>query len=528
MALSTGEIINERYRIARRLGQGGMGAVFRAWDLSLNLPVALKEMIPDPNLDAFRLQELRDQFRREAQILATLSHPNLPRVTDFFEWNGNVYLIMDFIEGESLDGIIQRQGPLPEEMVLNWASQLLDALNVCHTHNVIHRDIKPQNIIICPNGRAVLVDFGLVKLWDPNQPQTQRIIQGLGTREYSSPEQYGIGISHTEPRSDIYSLGATLYHALTGIAPASAIDRYSEPSILKPFHETGVMVNPQTEAVIFQSMALNPYQRFATTKLMKTALLTASLPSAHAYPTAASFQKTTVMPKQQPVSINYLQEFPTPIPQLPAERTIRQNPTWYVELGTAVVIAIVGTFVSQAILWRFRVWIPMIGICIGAIFAGALGWFIGDTIYQAITYSPSTLPSAAGNRPTQRLVMSTHKLMQKLSILQQIALLVAVLFVVILAAWLLGPIFFDIPILWNNFPSYAIAGVLVYSAVGRKAGMVALAHTLAIFVGGMVLKTTIGIGLSVWDYLLSAIGGGIFMELTALIVDRTLIKPRKP
>ena len=92
MALNAGQIIHGRYRIARLLGQGGMGAVYRAWDLSLNLPVALKEMLPDPTMDSMRLHELREQFRREAQVLATLSHPNLPRVTDFFEWNANVYL----------------------------------------------------------------------------------------------------------------------------------------------------------------------------------------------------------------------------------------------------------------------------------------------------------------------------------------------------------------------------------------------------------------------------------------------------
>ncbi|MGC9083686.1 MAG: serine/threonine-protein kinase, partial [Anaerolineae bacterium] len=163
--LTPGTIRHNRYRIARLLGKGGMGAVYRAWDLRLNVPVAIKEMVPQPGIDPHTLTQLRQQFYQEAQVLARLHHPNLVRVTDYFEESGNAYLVMDFVEGESLADLIAARGPLPEAQVLEWARQLLDALAYCHSQGVLHRDIKPQNVIIRPDGRAVLVDFGLVKLW---------------------------------------------------------------------------------------------------------------------------------------------------------------------------------------------------------------------------------------------------------------------------------------------------------------------------------------------------------------------------
>ncbi|MGC9358253.1 MAG: serine/threonine-protein kinase, partial [Anaerolineae bacterium] len=133
MPLTTGQMLQHRYRIVSLLGQGGMGAVYRAWDTRLNIPMALKEMIPQPGLDAQTLAELREQFRQEATILARLQHPNLVNVTDFFEEEGNAYLVMNFVEGESLAQRIAREGALPEERVRHWATQLLNALAYCHT-----------------------------------------------------------------------------------------------------------------------------------------------------------------------------------------------------------------------------------------------------------------------------------------------------------------------------------------------------------------------------------------------------------
>jgi Serine/threonine protein kinase len=132
----------------------------------------------------------------------------------------------------------------------------LDALAYCHSQGVIHRDIKPQNIIIRPDGRPVLVDFGLVKLWDPRDPRTKTAMRGMGTPEYAPPEQWGAG--HTDPRSDLYSLGATLYYALTGQAPATATDRIAAPTLFAPPRAFNPSIRPQTEAALLRCDGTGP------------------------------------------------------------------------------------------------------------------------------------------------------------------------------------------------------------------------------------------------------------------------------
>ena len=217
MSHKVNDVLGGRYRIVGLLGEGGMGAVYRAWDTRLNVAIALKEMVPQPGLDQSMLSELRKQFQQEATVLARLDHPNLVRVMDFFEEGGNAYLVMNFVEGESLSDKIKREGALQESQVLTWTEHLLSALSYCHAKGIIHRDIKPQNVIIRPGGQAVLVDFGLVKLWDPSDPRTRTAMRGMGTPEYAPPEQYDMQMGHTDPRSDIYSLGATLYLSLIHI-----------------------------------------------------------------------------------------------------------------------------------------------------------------------------------------------------------------------------------------------------------------------------------------------------------------------
>lgn len=279
MTLHTGDLLQERYRIVSLLGQGGMGAVYRAWDTNLNIPVALKEMIPAPQTDSRTLAQLRQQFKREAQVVAGLDHPNLVRVTDYFSWGSSECLVMNFVEGESLAERIQREGALPEVQVLEWARQLLDALAHCHARGVIHRDIKPWNVIITPERKPVLVDFGLVKLWDPLDPRTQTVIQAMGTPEYAPPEQYSATAEHTDSRSDLYSLGATLYHALTGQAPMSATDRMALPEQFVTPRVLSPHVSLQTETVILRSLEMPISQRFSTARDMANALRSATPPS---------------------------------------------------------------------------------------------------------------------------------------------------------------------------------------------------------------------------------------------------------
>jgi formylglycine-generating enzyme required for sulfatase activity len=296
--LTTGTVLQDRYRIVSLLGQGGMGAVYRAWDTRLNVPVALKEMVPQPGLDARTLAQLRQQFQQEATVLARLNHSHLVDVTDFFEEGGNAYLVMKFIEGESLADRIAREGPVPESEVLLWAGQLLDALAHCHSRGVIHRDIKPQNVVITPEGQAVLVDFGLVKLWDPRDPRTRTAMRGMGTPEYAPPEQYGIQPGHTDPRSDLYSLGATLYHALTGQAPLTANDRMAAPGQFVPVRGSNPRVSRETEAVVLRAMELPLVNRFQSAAEMRAALGGGAFVPAP--PVAEKRQATKVMPGARP------------------------------------------------------------------------------------------------------------------------------------------------------------------------------------------------------------------------------------
>ena len=279
MPLTTGHTLQNRYRIVALLGQGGMGAVYHAWDLRLKKAVALKEMVPQPGLDASALAQLRVQFEQEAIVLGRLAHPNLVPVTDYFEEQGNDYLVMAFVEGESLASRIHREGSQSEAQVIAWAQQLLDALAYCHQQGVLHRDIKPQNVVITPEGKAVLVDFGLVKLWDPADPQTRTAMRGMGTPEYAPPEQWGTQGQHTDPRSDLYSLGATLYQALTGKAPPAASDRMVYPGQFRTPRELNGTVSPQADAAISRAMTLAIDARWPDAHAMAEGLSGATRPA---------------------------------------------------------------------------------------------------------------------------------------------------------------------------------------------------------------------------------------------------------
>jgi formylglycine-generating enzyme required for sulfatase activity len=266
--LQPGTWLQGRYLIQRVLGQGGMGAVYLALDTRLGqAPVAVKE-----NFDAS--PQAQAQFQREAIALAQLSHPNLPRVTDhFIEPTGRQYLVMEYIAGEDLETLVQQGGALPEAQVLAWADQLLDALAYLHSRPqpVIHRDIKPANIKLTPGGQVKLVDFGLVKFYDPANPHTATLVHGMGSPQYAPPEQFNPA-GHTDARSDIYSLGATLYHLLTGQAPATATDRVVNPQALLPPRRINAAIAPATEVTILRAMELPINNRFQTASGMRQAL----------------------------------------------------------------------------------------------------------------------------------------------------------------------------------------------------------------------------------------------------------------
>jgi serine/threonine-protein kinase len=264
MLLDQAQRLNERYEVLGLLGKGGMGAVYRAHDHSLDRLVALKERIPEPGTLGPAKEHARQQFRREAQALAHLGHLNLPRIYDYFSLGDNEYIVMELIEGTTLSDYAQAKGVLPETLVLGWARQILDALGYLHSRNIIHRDIKPANLILTPDERVVLVDFGLSKLYDPNNQNSSTTLRGVGTPEYAPLEQYAREVGRTDARSDIYAVGATLYRLLAGKPPVDVHTRLLNSEALRSLSEINPTVSFNTAAVVERAMALYPQARYQT------------------------------------------------------------------------------------------------------------------------------------------------------------------------------------------------------------------------------------------------------------------------
>ena len=265
MPLAIGTLLKDRYRIVSILGQGGMGAVYRASDEHLGIPVAVKENL-------FLTEEYGRQFQREAHILAGLRHGNLPHVSDYFALeNQGQYLVMDFIEGEDLRQRMERMGALPEREAILIGISICDALTYLHNRRlpIVHRDIKPGNIKVTPDGQAVLVDFGLAKIMEGSQ------VTSTGARAmtpgYSPPEQYGT--ARTDPRSDIYSLGATLYAVLTGTIPEDGLGRMTSKLRLTPIRDIVPKVNRRLADSIEHALEIDPDDRYQSAEEFKTALI---------------------------------------------------------------------------------------------------------------------------------------------------------------------------------------------------------------------------------------------------------------
>ena len=251
-----GTVLGGKYEILKKIGQGGMSIVYVAMDTRLNKQWAVKEIKKNPKQDTGVLLK---GLQMEANILKMVDHPVLPRIVDIINYNGTVFVVMDYIEGRPLSEVLKLEGAQPQEKVIEWAKDLCSALDYLHSMDppIIYRDMKPSNIMLKPDGKVKLIDFGTAKEFDV---ESLADTTALGTRGYAAPEQFGDargrGIHKTDARTDIYSLGATLYHVVTGKNPSEP------PYVIKPIRDWNPKLSSGLEKIINKCTMPNPEDRY--------------------------------------------------------------------------------------------------------------------------------------------------------------------------------------------------------------------------------------------------------------------------
>src|SRR5690242_3515542 len=307
-ALPVGTVVHQRYRIAAIVGRGGLGTVYQVTDVLYGRQnvYALKELI-DQSSGA------RKQFELESQWLQSLDHNHIPKVREHFEWGQRLYLVMDYVDGENLEEKLAHAGgrPLVEQQVLTWILPVCDALHYLHTRMppILHRDVKPANIIVTPAQHAVLVDLGIAKEHLPGAGQTATFVRKAGTEGYAPPEQYTVA-GQTGPWSDVYGVGATLYQLLTGGVPPTAVERVALDKRLIPPREVNPSVSPHISAAILRALALRPAERFQSVRDLAHALVN---------PAATGYLDTARTPAAPPLT-------PAP-PSMPNSRITGRLPS---------------------------------------------------------------------------------------------------------------------------------------------------------------------------------------------------------
>ena len=369
--LTPQSILHQRYLIVGQAGRGGMSAVYQAVDTKYgNHHVAIKEM-SQGNLSANELTEATARFQQEADLLGSLRHPNLPTIYDGFSEDGRSFLVMEYIDGKTLLQMLKDTGgrPLPVSLVLDYAIQLCDVLMYLHSHNppIIFRDLKPTNVMVKGNGHVMLVDFGIARFFKEGQAQDTVL---LGSPGYAPPEQHGT--SQTNPRSDLYSLGATLHCCLTGRDPFHAADRFAFP----PVQQMNPLVPIELDQLIQRMVSLDVHQRPNSALEVRQALLNikqkasdattgldpvmASAPTQY-NPSFSSIPPVQVptnnansvpaQPATVPVSISPVHSHVPPIPQTQQTRNATSiSAVWtrgfIILFGLMLVLTVVGSIIA--------------------------------------------------------------------------------------------------------------------------------------------------------------------------------------
>jgi serine/threonine protein kinase len=377
MTLGQGNLLYNRYRVLEILGRGGMGAVYRATDESLGVEVAVKENL-------FTTDDYARQFRMEAVILAGIRHPNLPRVTDHFVIDDmGQYLVMDYIEGDDLRQRMEKEGPISENEAIRIGAAACDALAYLHSRKppILHRDIKLGNIKLSKDGNVYLVDFGLAKMaWEHEETMTGARAMTPG---YSPPEQYGS--ARTDARSDIYSLGATLYAAITGVIPEDSLMRAVDGLMLTPLREHRPEISPRLAAVIEKALEVTSSNRYQSAEEFRQALLNLSEPE------SLNEKESVVLETRAPV-------------QPPATPTTPRKVSWLGQL--------IGTFLVLLVIIGGSVWLnPLYRNLLLAQFfpvqntpAPVASSMPSATGLPSISPAASVAPQSSTSTPTETLV----------------------------------------------------------------------------------------------------------------------------
>ena len=400
MTLERGTLLNNRYRIVDILGQGGMASIYRAIDENIGTEVAVKENL-------FTTEEYSRQFRREAIILASLRHPNLPRVTDHFEIEEQrQYLVMDYVEGEDLRQRLDRAGALPEDEAVALGIAICDALMYMHSRTppVLHRDVKPGNVKITYAGQVFLVDFGLAKLVQDEKVTTTGA--RAMTPGYSPPEQYGM--ARTDHRTDIYALGATLYSALTNALPEDGLARAMEQCDLTPIRQYNPKVSRRLASVIEKSLEVRPEDRYQSAEEFREELINSRSPSRRRAPMVLAISpppqgeqqdifrtgSSQVIPINNPAALYDSTPIPGPV-RTPISNSVIRSPSSIRRRRAKRVRAILLSIITVVVLSCLAVYII------------SPAWFQGLPAIIVMLSSPTPTATITPNTPVPVVIQFT-------------------------------------------------------------------------------------------------------------------------